>query len=116
MGLGQEVDVYPGVRGPLTLRHADRLQPQGQQHLCQCFTRQNRQGLLDYLAGPDCLHCLGIFPFLCGSCSLNAHKRIHFKNVNIVSGALQSPLDSTHFTQTNCIHTLIMIPTKIFIS
>ena len=45
VGLGEEVDLHAGVWGSLALRHADRHQPEGQQHVRQLLSRQNRQGL-----------------------------------------------------------------------
>ena len=44
VGLGEEVDLYAGVWGSHALRHADRHQPQGQQHLRQLLSWQNCQG------------------------------------------------------------------------
>ena len=43
-GLG----VHPDLRGPLALRHAVHLQPEGHQHLRQRVAGPHRQGLLSY--------------------------------------------------------------------
>ncbi len=47
-----------GVRGPHPLRHASRLQPQGQQHVRQRLARQDHQGVAAGLGQPQ-LHARG---------------------------------------------------------
>ena len=44
VGLEQEVDVQPGVRGSRALRDADRHQPEGQQHVRERLARPHGQG------------------------------------------------------------------------